>query len=71
MLDESSLQRSENKPGILSSMIAHELNKFRNQNQLDPFSFLQAEEARALIFDCHGACERILKTPIPFVMAVK
>ena len=35
--------QSENKPVILSSMIAHELNKFRNQNQLDPFSFLQAE----------------------------
>ena len=65
------IMQSENKPGILSSMIAHELNKFRNQNQLDPFSFLQAEEARALILDCHGACERILKTPIPFVMAVK
>ena len=63
--------QSENKPVILSSMIAHELNKFRNQNQLDPFSFLQAEEARALILDCHGACERIEKTPIPFVMAVK
>ena len=58
------------KPVALSSMIAHELNKFRNQNQLDNFAFLQAEEALALILDCHGACERILKTPIPFLMAL-
>jgi putative membrane protein len=65
------ITQSENKPAIVSSMIAYELNKFRFQNKLDPFSFLQAEKARALILDCHGACERILKTPIPFVMAVK
>lgn len=65
------ITQSENKPVMLSSMISHELNQFRNQNQLDSFSFLQAEKARALILDCYGACERILKTPIPFVMAVK
>ena len=70
-IDLLKIIQSKNKPVILSSMIAHELNNFRNQNLLDPFSFLQAEEARALILDCHGACERILKTPIPFVMAVK
>jgi len=70
-IDLLKIIQSENKPAILSSMIAYGLNKFRNQNQLDSFSFLQAEEARALILDSHGACERILKTPIPFVMAVK
>lgn len=69
--DLSKIMQFENKPVILSSMIGSELNKFRHQNQLDSFSFLQAEEARALILDCHGACERILKTPIPFVMAIK
>ncbi len=63
------ITQSQNKPVILSSMIGYELNKFRDQNQLDSFSFLKAEEMRALILDCHGACERILKTPIPFVMA--
>ncbi len=61
----------KNKPIILSSMIAQKLIELRNENQLDPFSFLQAEEARGIILDCHGACERILNTPIPFVMAVK
>jgi putative membrane protein len=70
-VDLSNLIKSKNKPVILSSMIAQELNHFRHQNQLDPFSFLQAEQMRELTLDCHGACERILKTPIPFVMAVK
>lgn len=65
------LQQSEHKPNVLSSIIARELNLLRLSNELDSFSFLQAEEKRALILESQGACERILKTPMPFVMAVK
>jgi putative membrane protein len=67
----SILEQSEHKPNALSSIIAQELNRFRLSNELDSFSFLQAEEKRAFILDSQGACERILKTPMPFVMAVK
>jgi ion channel-forming bestrophin family protein len=67
----SLLKQSQHKPNTLSSIIAQELNQVRLSNVLDPFSFLQAEEKRALILDSQGACERILKTPMPFVMAVK
>ncbi|MDI1353224.1 MAG: bestrophin family ion channel [bacterium] len=67
----SILEQSEHKPNALSSIIAQELNRARLSNELDSFSFLQAEEKRALIIDSQGACERILKTPMPFVMAVK
>ena len=67
----SILEQSEHKPNVLSSVIAHELNRIRLSNELDSFSFLQAEEKRALILDSQGACERILKTPMPFVMAIK
>jgi len=70
-LDLLKIMRSDNEPVVLSSMIAHALNHFRTQNQLDSFAFFRAEETRGLILDCHGACERILKTPIPFVMAIK
>ena len=69
--DLAKISAADNKPVILSSMIADELNQFRKKNQLDSFPFLEAEKARAAVLDCHGACERILKTPIPFVMAVK
>lgn len=67
----SILEQSEHKPNALSSIIAQELHRVRLSNELDSFSFLQAEEKRALILDNQGACERILKTPMPFVMAVK
>ena len=69
--DTGQLIISENKPLILASMIANKLTNLRHTNQMDSFAFLKAEEARALILDCHGACERILKTPIPYVMAIK
>ncbi|CAM2955409.1 bestrophin family ion channel [Legionella anisa] len=32
---------------------------------------MKAEELRQAVLDCQGACERILKTPMPFVMAIK
>ena len=67
----SVLEQSDHKPNTLSSLIAHELHLSRANASLDSFTFLQAEEKRALILDCQGACERILKTPMPFVMAVK
>ena len=67
----SILEQSAHKPNALSSILAHELHLSRSSAGLDSFSFLQAEEKRALILDCQGACERILKTPMPFVMAVK
>lgn len=65
------LEQAKHKPNTLSSIIAYELNAAHQSKDLDSFSFLQAEEKRALILDSQGACERILKTPMPFVMAVK
>lgn len=67
----SILEQSVHKPNALSSILAQELHLSRSSGELDSFSFLQAEEKRALILDSQGACERILKTPMPFVMAVK
>lgn len=65
------LLQAEHRPNLLSSMIAHELNLLRNNGALDSFAFLKAEELRIKTIDCQGACERIVKTPMPFVMAVK
>ena len=67
----SILERTTHKPNALSSMIAFELHLSCSSDGLDSFSFLQAEEKRAVILDCQGACERIIKTPMPFVMAIK
>lgn len=67
----SILEQSQHKPNVLSSLIAHELHLAQFNKVLDSFAFLQAEEKRAIILDCQGGCERILKTPMPFVMAIK
>ncbi len=65
------LQDAHNKPNVLSASIAKLLNIAHQQGTMDSFSFLRAEEQRDLIIQSQGGCERILNTPIPFVMAVK
>ena len=58
-------------PLWVSINIAKLLDEARTKSWLDPFSFQRAERERAILIDDIGACERILKTPIPFVLAVK
>jgi putative membrane protein len=65
------LQKSDNPPNVISALIAKELNYAKKQNIIDHFSFLAAEQQRAQITDAQGACERILATPMPHVMAIK
>ncbi len=61
-----------NTPSIaLGNLIAKELHYARMHNLLDSFTFIRAEETRSRLVDALGGCERILKTPMPFVMAVK
>ena len=69
--DIKQLNASKHRPIILASMIAQELQIARNNYGLDPFAFHRAQEQIEHIIDAQGACERILKTPMPFVMAVK
>ena len=65
------LNESKHRPMILASVIAHELQIARNNYGLYSFAFLRAQEQIERIVDAQGACERILRTPMPFVMAVK
>jgi putative membrane protein len=69
--DLALIEDAEHKPNALSDLIAKELQHILVHQEIDSFAFLQAEEKREFILDCQGACERILKTPIPFVMAIK
>ncbi|PJD93525.1 MAG: hypothetical protein CK423_07150 [Legionella sp.] len=65
------LQQWQHKPNLISSKLALMLSQMQESGKLNQFSFLKAEELRETILDCQGACERILKTPMPFVMAIK
>lgn len=69
--DIRKLNESIHRPITLASMMAHELQIARNNHGLDSFAFLRAQEQIEHIIDAHGACERILNTPMPFVMAIK
>jgi putative membrane protein len=42
-----------------------------DKGDLNPFAFAQMDRERSLLMDHIGACERILKTPLPFVYSVK
>ena len=55
----------------LGDLIAKELHDVHAHKLLDSFAFVRAEETRSRLVDSWGGCERILKTPMPFVMAVK
>lgn len=65
------MQEWQHKPNFISAKQASILSQMQESEQLNQFSFLKAEEVRETIIDCQGACERILKTPMPFVMAIK
>lgn len=60
-----------NRTLFVSSLMAKKLSALLHEKRLSPFVFLQIEKQREKIIDCQGACERILTTPMPFVMAVK
>lgn len=51
--------------------ISASINQMRKQSQIDSFAFLKAEEQVISLIDSQGACERILNTPMPLVMAIK
>lgn len=65
------LQHSENRPNLLSLIISQELQLAKTIHGMDGFSFLKADDQREQILNAQGACERILSTPMPLVMAIK
>lgn len=55
----------------IAQMIAGRLRSVVDADQLDRFAFMQADRERAALVDHMGACERILKSPLPSVYAIK
>ena len=65
------LNLSKHHPNVLLAMIAKELQIGCDNDWLDGYTFLAAQTPMQEIVNAQGACERILKTPMPFVMAIK
>lgn len=67
----AALTKANHRPIIIASMMSQQLQIARHQHGLDSFAFLLAQQNIEHLMDSQGACERILKTPMPFVMAIK
>lgn len=65
------LQGSQHMPLYLAAKIAALLEQARSKHMLDLLMFIEFEKQRSLLIDYLGGCERILKTPMPLVYAIK
>lgn len=59
------------RPGFVALRLGNLLHEACARLQMDKFAFLQLDRERAQLIDHIGACERILKTPLPLVYAIK
>ncbi len=65
------LVASSHMPFYVLIKIAGLLRSALDKGSLNSFAFAQMERERSLLMDHIGACERILKTPLPLVYSVK
>ena len=62
---------ADHMPSFVALQLGGLLQEARDQFEMDGFAFLQIDRERALLIDHLGACERILKSPLPRVYSVK
>ncbi len=62
---------SVHMPSYVALQLADLLREACDSYNMDRFAFLQMDRERAALIDHIGACERILKTPLPLVYAIK
>ena len=70
-LEIAELKNAQHMPIFVAGKIAALLEQARTDYKLDMFIFTQFETQRALWINDIGSCERILKTPMPLVYAIK
>jgi putative membrane protein len=62
---------SAHMPSFVAMRLADLLREACDRYDMDRFAFMQIDRERAALIDHIGACERILKTPLPLVYAIK
>lgn len=65
------IAKANHMPSYVIFTVARLLREASERYGMDRFAFLQADRERAILIDHIGACERILKTPLPLVYAIK
>jgi putative membrane protein len=58
-------------PSFVALKLGDLLHEACEQLKMDRFAFMQLDRERALLIDHIGACERILKTPLPRAYSIK
>ncbi len=69
--DTPRLAASLHRPSFVALKLGELLREACDRDTLDRFAFLQIDRERALLIDHIGACERILKSPLPTVYSIK
>jgi len=62
---------AQHMPGYVALQIARLLKQARDDLGMNGFAYLQCERERSDLINHIGACERILKTPIPTAYSIK
>jgi ion channel-forming bestrophin family protein len=62
---------ADHMPFFVAIELGDLLREACEQRDMDRFAFIQIDRERALLIDHIGACERILKTPLPRAYSVK
>lgn len=65
------IEAASHMPSFVAMALGQLLREACEKGEMDRFAFLQADRERALLIDHIGGCERILKTPLPRVYAIK
>lgn len=69
--EADAIANANHMPGYVALRLANLLAEARSAGDLDGYAFLQIDKERATLIDHIGACERILKTPLPIVYSIK
>jgi ion channel-forming bestrophin family protein len=62
---------ADHAPSFVALKLGALLQDAAQNHTLDRFAFLQADRERSLLIDHIGACERILKSPLPLVYSIE
>lgn len=65
------IEAAGHMPSFVALKLGELLREACDQFHMDRFAFMQIDKERASLIDHIGACERILKTPLPLVYAIK
>lgn len=67
----SQLAEANHMPSFVALKLGEILREACDKFETDRFAFLQLDRERASLIDHIGACERILKTPLPLAYSIK